>query len=387
MASSDDMSGLKKGPWTPEEDQKLVEYIHNNGHGNWRALPKLAGLNRCGKSCRLRWTNYLRPGIKRGKFSDDEEKLIIKLHSFLGNKWSAIATCLPGRTDNEIKNYWNTHLRKKLLQMGIDPVTHRPRTDHINLINALIGNLPPQLLAAVSSNFINSTNNINRQFDMNTLTNFLFPDTAQLIHHIQLLQNSSSLVHSLISNAGTDHLNQIFGSQNLCDQNHQLQEYYNSALMNYQQFLSNNSSDDSSIDNFVLDSSDNVHAEFTDANNLSGKNGNAINVTNGGDQLMVSGTCSTSLSCGNAGSVITGSDQILRNISVDDVPKLEIMRHDSPECPNNSIELPKENMREIYLKQQLPIQPSSVSTSTFEAWGQIMGDEEANDSYWREIIE
>ncbi|KAK4362785.1 hypothetical protein RND71_018026 [Anisodus tanguticus] len=358
MGSSDDMSGLKKGPWTPEEDQKLVEYIHNNGHGNSRALPKLAGLNRCGKSCRLRWTNYLRPGIKRGKFSDDEEKLIIKLHSFLGNKY-----------------------------MGIDPVTHRPRTDHINLINALIGNLPPQLLADVSSNFINSTNNINRQFDMNTLTNFLFPDTAQLIHHIQLLQNSSSLVHSLISNAGTDHLNQIFGSQNLCDQNHQLQEYYNSALMNYQQFLSNNSSDDSSIDNFVLDSSDNVHAEFTDANNLSGKNGNDINVTNGGDQLMVSGTCSTSLSCGNAGSVITASDQILRNISVDDVPKLEIMRHDSPECPNNSIELPKENMREIYPKQQLPIQPSSVSTSTFEAWGQIMGDEEANDSYWREIIE
>ncbi|KAK4351096.1 hypothetical protein RND71_030409 [Anisodus tanguticus] len=80
-SESDDMSGLKQGPWTPEEDQNLVDYIYKNGHGNWRALPKLAGLNRYGKSCRLRWTNYLRPVIKRGKFSDDEEKLI----QFLSN--------------------------------------------------------------------------------------------------------------------------------------------------------------------------------------------------------------------------------------------------------------------------------------------------------------
>ncbi|XP_058086388.1 transcription factor MYB93-like [Magnolia sinica] len=124
-----DENGLKKGPWTPEEDQKLVEYIHKHGHGSWRALPKLAGLNRCGKSCRLRWTNYLRPDIKRGKFSPEEEDTILNLHSILGNKWSAIATHLPGRTDNEIKNFWNTHLKKKLLQMGFDPMTHRPRTD------------------------------------------------------------------------------------------------------------------------------------------------------------------------------------------------------------------------------------------------------------------
>lgn len=86
MARSPEESGLKKGPWTPEEDQKLVEYIQRHGHGSWRALPKLAGLNRCGKSCRLRWTNYLRPDIKRGKFSDEEENTIINLHSVLGNK-------------------------------------------------------------------------------------------------------------------------------------------------------------------------------------------------------------------------------------------------------------------------------------------------------------
>ncbi|KAG1366519.1 transcription factor MYB93 [Cocos nucifera] len=133
-----DENGLKKGPWTPEEDQKLVHYIQEHGHGSWRALPKLAGLNRCGKSCRLRWTNYLRPDIKRGKFSQEEEQTILNLHSILGNKWSAIATHLPGRTDNEIKNFWNTHLKKKLIQMGFDPMTHRPRTDFFATLPQLI---------------------------------------------------------------------------------------------------------------------------------------------------------------------------------------------------------------------------------------------------------
>nr|XP_043606054.1 transcription factor MYB16-like [Erigeron canadensis] len=124
-----DKVGLKKGPWTPEEDQKLLAYIEENGHGSWRALPTKAGLQRCGKSCRLRWTNYLRPDIKRGKFTLQEEQTIIQLHALLGNRWSAIATHLPKRTDNEIKNYWNTHLKKRLTKMGIDPVSHKPKND------------------------------------------------------------------------------------------------------------------------------------------------------------------------------------------------------------------------------------------------------------------
>ncbi|XP_060215886.1 transcription factor MYB14-like [Lycium barbarum] len=106
--------GLKKGPWTPQEDQILISFIQKNGHSNWRALPKLAGLLRCGKSCRLRWTNYLRPDIKRGNFTKEEEDTIIQLHENLGSRWSAIAARLPGRTDNEIKNVWHTHLKKKL---------------------------------------------------------------------------------------------------------------------------------------------------------------------------------------------------------------------------------------------------------------------------------
>ncbi|KAL6661522.1 hypothetical protein ACP70R_000906 [Stipagrostis hirtigluma subsp. patula] len=121
-----DKVGLKKGPWTAEEDQKLVSFILSNGQCCWRAVPKLAGLLRCGKSCRLRWTNYLRPDLKRGLLSDAEEKLVIDLHAQLGNRWSKIASHLPGRTDNEIKNHWNTHIKKKLKKMGIDPLTHKP---------------------------------------------------------------------------------------------------------------------------------------------------------------------------------------------------------------------------------------------------------------------
>ncbi|XP_010530893.1 PREDICTED: transcription factor MYB32-like [Tarenaya hassleriana] len=115
-----------KGAWTKEEDERLIAYIKANGEGCWRSLPKAAGLLRCGKSCRLRWINYLRPDLKRGNFTPDEDSLIIKFHSLLGNKWSLIAARLPGRTDNEIKNYWNTHIRRKLLSRGIDPATHKP---------------------------------------------------------------------------------------------------------------------------------------------------------------------------------------------------------------------------------------------------------------------
>ncbi|KAL2336453.1 hypothetical protein Fmac_010899 [Flemingia macrophylla] len=110
--------GLNKGAWTALEDKILTEYINTHGEGKWRHLPKRAGLKRCGKSCRLRWLNYLRPGIKRGNITSDEEELIIRLHNLLGNRWSLIAGRLPGRTDNEIKNYWNTNIGRKLQNGG-----------------------------------------------------------------------------------------------------------------------------------------------------------------------------------------------------------------------------------------------------------------------------
>ncbi|KAK3413082.1 myb-related protein 315 [Eucalyptus grandis] len=121
-----DKVGLKRGPWTIEEDHKLISFIMNNGIHCWRTIPKLAGLLRCGKSCRLRWINYLRPDVKRGGFTEPEEDQIIQLHSRLGNRWSKIASHFPGRTDNEIKNHWNTRIKKKLKLLGLDPVTHQP---------------------------------------------------------------------------------------------------------------------------------------------------------------------------------------------------------------------------------------------------------------------
>ncbi|XVE76713.1 hypothetical protein DITRI_Ditri13aG0003600 [Diplodiscus trichospermus] len=108
------MMKLRKGLWSPEEDEKLMKYMLTNGQGCWSDIARNAGLQRCGKSCRLRWINYLRPDLKRGAFSPQEEELIVHLHSILGNRWSQIAARLPGRTDNEIKNFWNSTLKKRL---------------------------------------------------------------------------------------------------------------------------------------------------------------------------------------------------------------------------------------------------------------------------------
>ncbi|TKW16098.1 hypothetical protein SEVIR_5G277100v4 [Setaria viridis] len=114
-----DKTSVKRGPWSPEEDELLRSYVQNHGTGgNWIALPHKAGLNRCGKSCRLRWLNYLRPDIKHGGYTEQEDRIICSLYNSIGSRWSIIASKLPGRTDNDVKNYWNTKLKKKAIAMN-----------------------------------------------------------------------------------------------------------------------------------------------------------------------------------------------------------------------------------------------------------------------------
>uniref|UniRef100_A0ACD5TXV3 Uncharacterized protein n=1 Tax=Avena sativa TaxID=4498 RepID=A0ACD5TXV3_AVESA len=125
--ASEDEGDLRRGPWTAQEDMLLVDYISKHGEGRWNSLARCAGLRRTGKSCRLRWLNYLRPDVRRGNITPEEQLLILELHSRWGNRWSKIAQLLPGRTDNEIKNYWRTRVQKHAKQLRCDVNSDRFR--------------------------------------------------------------------------------------------------------------------------------------------------------------------------------------------------------------------------------------------------------------------
>ncbi|XP_066360961.1 transcription factor MYB2-like [Miscanthus floridulus] len=111
---------LQRGLWTVDEDILLVNYIAAHGEGRWNSLARSVGLKRTGKSCRLRWLNYQRSDMRRGNITAKEQLLILVLHSCWGNRWSKIAQHLPRHTDNEIKNYWRTHVQKHARHLRCD---------------------------------------------------------------------------------------------------------------------------------------------------------------------------------------------------------------------------------------------------------------------------
>ncbi|XAR57500.1 hypothetical protein NMG60_11025663 [Bertholletia excelsa] len=162
-----------KGAWTAEEDRKLAQYIEVHGAKKWKTVAIKAGLNRCGKSCRLRWLNYLRPNIKRGNISLEEEDLILRLHKLLGNRWSLIAGRLPGRTDNEIKNYWNSHLSKKL-----NP--QKPKTTTASTAEEISPNKPATAAAVDQEKAVKCGGNAEGTFDVNDFFDFSMEGTYGL---------------------------------------------------------------------------------------------------------------------------------------------------------------------------------------------------------------
>ncbi|XP_059635143.1 transcription factor MYB82-like [Cornus florida] len=170
---------LKKGLWKPEEDLLLKKYVETHGEGNWATVSEKSGLKRSGKSCRLRWKNYLRPNIKRGRMSDEERDLIIRLHKLLGNRWSLIAGRLPGRTDNEVKNYWNTHLNKRSSPPKTTNHGHGGSSDPNTNNNNKLCPLPNSQLPANENHQHNTTTEIFHatKQDVNNVTSPSFEDT------------------------------------------------------------------------------------------------------------------------------------------------------------------------------------------------------------------
>ncbi|XP_040378966.1 myb-related protein Zm38-like [Oryza brachyantha] len=207
-----DKNNVKKGPWSPEEDAKLKEFIEKHGTGgNWIALPQKAGLRRCGKSCRLRWLNYLRPNIKHGEFTENEDRVICSMFASIGSRWSIIASQLPGRTDNDIKNYWNTKLKKKLIGAGAAPPrVQRHQNHHHRPLSMLPHTTPSSFYSAGGFSSAAGGAGFHQDPAMPTLT---LPTTAQeyLVSSPPGLPMASAtaLLHHLHGAAATAHHHQL----------------------------------------------------------------------------------------------------------------------------------------------------------------------------------
>ncbi|KAJ7949489.1 Myb transcription factor [Quillaja saponaria] len=147
METQFDETYIKKGPWSKEEDEVLINHVKKFGPREWSSIRSNGLLPRTGKSCRLRWVNKLRPNLKNGcKFSAEEERLVIELQAQFGNKWAKIATYLHGRTDNDVKNFWSSRRKRleRILQKtspsksqknkGKNPLVHQSKVAEVKIL-------------------------------------------------------------------------------------------------------------------------------------------------------------------------------------------------------------------------------------------------------------
>ncbi|KAK9136636.1 hypothetical protein Sjap_007230 [Stephania japonica] len=240
LLDNQDQMDLRRGPWTVEEDLALINYIANHGEGRWNSLARCAGLRRTGKSCRLRWLNYLRPDVRRGNITLEEQLLILELHSRWGNRWSKIAQQLPGRTDNEIKNYWRTRVQKHAKQLQCD-VNSKQFKDAMKYL------WMPRLLERIRASSMNQNNdhsgatahvnnNNNNNHNMNVYSSSI---GVQNNYHSAFTtpDNSSTTATSSDSLSAQDYYNTFHAHDNNNNNNDVVLQSAQTGHMGYQEFL------------------------------------------------------------------------------------------------------------------------------------------------------
>uniref|UniRef100_A0A804IRS0 Uncharacterized protein n=1 Tax=Musa acuminata subsp. malaccensis TaxID=214687 RepID=A0A804IRS0_MUSAM len=142
---------IRKGTWMAEEDEILMEYVRKHGPRDWSSIRSKGLLARTGKSCRLRWVNKLKPDLKTGcKFSPEEERIVLDLQAKFGNKWARIATYLPGRTDNDVKNFWSTR-QKRLARISRSSLPPRSSKNDKELPAVSSYEAPPNMEVSLRS--------------------------------------------------------------------------------------------------------------------------------------------------------------------------------------------------------------------------------------------